>query len=137
MKKNSIVRKLIITFSSITGGLLILVGLVLSVGFYRISHYELINTLNKQLDVVSEAVGKYLKYQDGSYEDISRLLQISCLTNNMSGVVVDRLGYVYMVSSNEYSDFKYTNIDIENSKIPTDDKIIHKKVLIFIISLFS
>lgn len=73
MKKNSIVRKLIITFSSITGGLLILVGLVLSVGFYRISHYELINTLNKQLDVVSEAVGKYLKYQDGSYEDISRL----------------------------------------------------------------
>lgn len=48
----------------------------------------------------------------------------------MSGVVVDRLGYVYMVSSNEYSDFKYTNIDIENSKIPTDDKIIHKKVLI-------
>ena len=130
MKKNSIVRKLIITFSSITGGLLILVGLVLSVGFYRISHYELINTLNKQLDVVSEAVGKYLKYQDGSYEDISRLLQISCLTNNMSGVVVDRLGYVYMVSSNEYSDFKYTNIDIENSKIPIDDKIIHKKVLI-------
>ncbi|WP_300696435.1 HAMP domain-containing sensor histidine kinase [uncultured Clostridium sp.] len=130
MKKNSIVRKLIITFSSITGGLLILVGLVLSVGFYRISHYELINTLNKQLDVVSEAVGKYLKCQDGSYEDISRLLQISCLTNNMSGVVVDRLGYVYMVSSNEYSDFKYTNIDIENSKIPTDDKIIHKKVLI-------
>ena len=130
MKKNSIVRKLIMTFSSITGGLLILVGLVLSVGFYRISHYELINTLNKQLDVVSEAVGKYLKYQDGSYEDISRLLQISCLTNNMSGVVVDRLGYVYMVSSNEYSDFKYTNIDIENSKIPTDDKIIHKKVLI-------
>lgn len=130
MKKNSIVRKLIITFSSITGGLLILVGLVLSVGFYRISHYELINTLNKQLDVVSEAVVKYLKYQDGSYEDISRLLQISCLTNNMSGVVVDRLGYVYMVSSNEYSDFKYTNIDIENSKIPTDDKIIHKKVLI-------
>jgi signal transduction histidine kinase len=130
VKKNSIVRKLIITFSSITGGLLILVGLVLSVGFYRISHYELINTLNKQLDVVSEAVGKYLKYQDGSYEDISRLLQISCLTNNMSGVVVDRLGYVYMVSSNEYSDFKYTNIDIENSKIPTDDKIIHKKVLI-------
>lgn len=130
MKKNSIVRKLIITFSSITGGLLILVGLVLSVGFYRISHYELINTLNKQLDVVSEAVGKYLKYQDGSYEDISRLLQISCLTNNRSGVVVDRLGYVYMVSSNEYSDFKYTNIDIENSKIPTDDKIIHKKVLI-------
>ena len=47
MKKNSIVRKLIITFSSITGGLLILVGLVLTIGFYRINHDELIDTLNK------------------------------------------------------------------------------------------
>ncbi|MBS6183891.1 MAG: two-component sensor histidine kinase, partial [Clostridium celatum] len=66
MKKNSIVRKLIITFSSITGGVLILVGLVLSVGFYRISNDELIDTLNKQLDVVSEALGSYLNYQDGT-----------------------------------------------------------------------
>lgn len=130
MKKNSIVRKLIITFSSITGGLLILVGLVLSIGFYRISHYELINTLDKQLDVVSEAVGKYLRNQEGSYEEIGRLLQVSCLTNDMSGIVVDRLGYVYMVSSSEYSDFKYTNIDMGNAKIPTDGKIIYKRVLL-------
>ena len=96
MKKNSIVRKLIITFSSITGGLLILVGLVLTVGFYRISHNELIDTLNKQLDVVSEAVGSYLKYQEGSYEEVNRLLKIACLTNDMDGIVVDRLGYIYM-----------------------------------------
>ena len=99
MKKNSIVRKLIITFSSITGGLLILVGLVLTVGFYRISHNELIDTLNKQLDVVSEAVGSYLKHQEGSYEEVNRLLKIACLTNDMDGIVVDRLGYIYMVSN--------------------------------------
>ena len=57
MKKNSIVKKLIITFSSITGGLLIIVGLVLSIWFYKFSHNELLDTLNKQLDVVSEALG--------------------------------------------------------------------------------
>ena len=108
MKKNSIVRKLIITFSSITGGLLILVGLVLTIGFYRINHDELIHTLNKQLDVVSEAVGSYLKYQEDTYDEVNRLLKIACLTNDMDGIVVDRLGYVYMVSNSEYSEFKYT-----------------------------
>lgn len=130
MKKNSIVRKLIITFSSITGGLLILVGLILSVGFYRFSHDELVNTLNKQLDVVSEAVGSYLKYQEGSYDEVNRLLKIACLTNDMDGIVVDRLGYVYMVSNSEYSELKYTKIDITNNKMPADGEMIYKKISI-------
>ena len=130
MKKNSIVRKLIITFSSITGGLLILVGLVLTIGFYRINHDELIHTLNKQLDVVSEAVGSYLKYQEDTYDEVNRLLKIACLTNDMDGIVVDRLGYVYMVSNSEYSEFKYTNIDISSTKMPTNGEIIYKKISI-------
>ena len=78
MKKNSIVRKLIITFSSITGGVLILVGLVLSIGFYRLSYDRLVDTLNKQLDVVSEALGSYVKYQEDSYDEVNRLLKIAC-----------------------------------------------------------
>lgn len=130
MKKNSIVRKLIITFSSITGGLLILVGLVLSIGFYRISHNELVDTLNKQLDVVSESVGSYLKYQEGTYDEVNRLLKIACLTNNMDGIILDRLGYIYMVSSSEYSELKYTNIDITSTKMPTDGEMIYKKISI-------
>ena len=130
MKKNSIVRKLIITFSSITGGVLILVGLVLSVGFYRISNDELIDTLNKQLDVVSEALGSYLNYQDGTYDEVNRLLKIVCLTKDMNGIIVDRLGYVYMVSSNDYSSLKYTNIDISSFDALTNEKIVYKKISI-------
>ena len=130
MKKNSIVRKLIITFSSITGGVLILVGLVLSIGFYRLSYDRLVDTLNKQLDVVSEALGSYVKYQEDSYDEVNRLLKIACLTNDMNGIVVDRLGYVYMVSSNEYNNLKYTNIDINSFKVPTDGNIVYKKILI-------
>ena len=34
---------------------------MLSVGFYRISNDELVDTLNKQLDVISEALGSYLR----------------------------------------------------------------------------
>ena len=130
MKKNSIVRKLIITFSSITGGVLILVGLVLSVGFYRISNDELVDTLNKQLDVISEALGSYLNYQDGTYDEVNRLLKIACLTRDMNGIIVDRLGYVYMVSSNDYSSLKYTNIDISSLNMPTNENIVYKKISI-------
>ena len=130
MKKNSIVRKLIITFSSITGGVLILVGLVLSVGFYRISNDELVDTLNKQLDVISEALGSYLNYQDGTYDEVNRLLKIACLTKDMNGIIVDRLGYVYMVSSNDYSSLKYTNIDISSFDMPTNANIVYKKISI-------
>ena len=130
MKKNSIVRKLIITFSSITGGVLILVGLVLSVGFYRLSNDKLVDTLNKQLDVVSESVGSYLNYQDGTYDEVNRLLNIASLTNDMNGIIVDRLGYVYMVSSNEYSSLKYTNIDITNFNMRANENIVYKKISI-------
>ena len=130
MKKNSIVRKLIITFSSITGGVLILVGLVLTVGFYRLSNEKLVDTLNKQLDVVSEALGSYLNYQDGTYDEVNGLLKIACLTNDMNGIIVDRLGYVYMVSSNEYSSLKYTNIDITNFNMNTNENIVYKKISI-------
>lgn len=130
MKKNSIVRKLIIAFSSITGVLLILVGLVLSIGFYRLSYDRLVETLNKQLDVVSEALGSYIKYQEDSYDEVNRLLKIASLTNDMNGIVVDRLGYVYMVSSNEYNNLKYTNIDINSFKVPMDGNIVYKKILI-------
>ena len=130
MKKNSIVRKLIITFSSITGGLLILVGLVLTIWFYKDEYNEIVKTLNKQLDVVSEAVGSYLKAQEGSYEEINRLLKISCLSNNMDGIIVDRLGYIYMVSNEEYANLKYTNIDITEYNIPNSNELEYRKNLI-------
>lgn len=130
MKKNSIVRKLIITFSSITGGLLIFVGLVLSIWFYRDSYNKTVDTLNKQLEVVSESVGSYLKYQEGTYEEVNRLLKVACLTNDMDGIIVDRLGYVYMVSSNKYSNLKYTNIDISEENMPKSNEMEYRKKIL-------
>ena len=83
----------------------ILVGLVLTIWFYKDEYNEIVKSLNKQLDVVSEAVGSYLKAQEGSYEEINRLLKISCLSNNMDGIIVDRLGYIFrgdLSSETEY-----------------------------------
>ena len=108
----------------------ILVGLVLTIWFYKDEYNEIVETLNKQLDVVSEAVGSYLKAQEGSYEEINRLLKISCLSNNMDGIIVDRLGYIYMVSNEEYANLKYTNIDITEYNIPNSNELEYRKNLI-------
>ena len=130
MKKNSIVRKLIITFSSITGVVLILVGLIISVWFYQSDEKEKISTLSKQLDIVSQSIANYIRYQEGTYEDINKLLKVTCFTNNMDGVVIDKLGYVYMISNDEYSNLKYTKLDIPDNITITSDKLHHKKNII-------
>lgn len=130
MKKNSIVRKLIITFSSITGIVLILVGLIISVWFYQSDAKEKISTLSKQLDIVSQSIANYIRYQEGTYEDINKLLKVTCFTNNMDGVVIDKLGYIYMISNDEYSNLKYTKLDIPDNITITSDKLHHKKNII-------
>ena len=130
MKKNSIVRKLIITFSSITGVVLILVGLIISVWFYQSDEKEKISTLSKQLDIVSQSIANYIRYQEGTYEDINKLLKVTFFTNNMDGVVIDKLGYVYMISNDEYSNLKYTKLDIPDNITITSDKLHHKKNII-------
>lgn len=127
MKKNSIVRKLIITFSSITGGVLILVGLIISVWFYQSDEKEKVTTLSKQLDIVAQSIGNYLRHQEGTYEDINKLLKVTCFTNDMDGLVIDKLGYVYMISNDEYNSFKYTKIDLPDKIKINSDKLQHKK----------
>ncbi|MBM6861768.1 two-component sensor histidine kinase, partial [Clostridium saudiense] len=52
MKKNSIVRKLIITFASITGGVLTLVGLILTVWIGMSYTEERIEIIDKQISIV-------------------------------------------------------------------------------------
>ena len=130
MKRHSIVRKLIITFSSITGGVLILVGIIISFWFYKSNESEKIDTLNKQLDIVSQSIGSYLKYQEGTYEEINKLLNIACLTNDMDALIIDRIGYVYMVSSDDYNNLKYTKIELPANISTNTEKLVYVKDII-------
>ena len=48
----------------------------------------------------------------------------------MDGIIVDRLGYIYMVSNEEYANLKYTNIDITEYNIPNSNELEYRKNLI-------
>lgn len=46
----------------------------------------------------------------------------------MDGIIVDRLGYIYMVSNEEYANLKYTNIDITEYNIPNSNELEYRKL---------
>ena len=68
MKEKSIIRKLIITFTAIAGGVLIFVGLIISFWIYRSDIIQKTETMNKQLNVIADVISDYLNKQDVSYE---------------------------------------------------------------------
>ena len=111
-KKNSIVKKLIITFTSITGGVLILVGLVISLWVFKSSELENKKRIDAQLDMLKVSINSYINEQDTDYEEMNDLLKMVSIGSNVDIMVIDRLGYIYMVSDSMYDNFKYIKLDI-------------------------
>lgn len=111
MKKKSIVRKLIITFTSITGGVLTLVGLILTVWISMSYTEERIETIDRQISIVEDTVRGYLK-QENDYSEVEKILTMASLASDTDGIIVDKLGYVYIVSDSKYNDMKYSKIQI-------------------------
>ena len=121
MKKRSIVRKLIITFASITGGVLTLVGLISTV-WINVSYTEQrIEIIDKQIAIVEETVRGYLR-QENDYNEVEKILTMASMASNTDGIVVDKLGYIYIVSNSKYDDIKYTKVQMpENIKSKIDE----------------
>ena len=127
MKRRSIVRKLIITFASITGGVLTVVGLILTFWISMSYTEERIQIIDKQISIVEETVKGYLK-QENEYNEVEKILTMASLASNTDGIIIDKLGYVYIVSSTKYDDMKYTKIQIpEDIQLKIDDVKKHGK----------
>ena len=132
MKKKSIVKKLILTFASITGGVLTLVGLILTVWINMNYDEERIGVIDKQISIIEETVRGYLK-QENDYNEVEKVLTMASLASDTDGIVIDKLGYVYIVSNSKYNDLKYTKIQIpEDVKSKIDDVKKHGKSVILL-----
>lgn len=120
MKRKSIVKKLIVTFTAITGGVLILVGLIISFFIYSISEKDRLSMIEKQIEVVQQSIDSYLKQEDDAYDELKRILKMASLATDMDAILVDKLGYVYLVSNDDYNNLKYTKIRILDEITETD-----------------
>lgn len=122
MKKRSIVRRLIITFASITGGVLTVVGVILTLWINLGLAEERINIIDKQISVVEDTVKGYLR-QENEYSEVEKMLSMVCLASNMDGMIADKLGYVYIVSDEKYNNIKYTKIQMTDKMLSKIDSV--------------
>lgn len=111
MRKKSIAYSLIISFASVTGAVLIFVGTVLSVWFNIDYVNERKNILEKQVGLIEYASISYLNQNtETSYEDLQRVMRMIENETNMNSMVIDSQGYIYAVSDEKLSEYKYTKI---------------------------
>lgn len=116
MKKKSVIYKLLITFSSITSGVLILVGMILTTVIYREYSKQEYERADKFMEIIEEATTEFLNQNNEvGYEDLKNAMKIIKVSINMDSLVLDSQGYVYAVSDDNLSYLKYTKIDISSS----------------------
>lgn len=137
MGKKSIVKRLILTFTAITGGVLIIVGLIVSFFIYSISEQEKISVIEKQVNILRQSVESYLNQEEDAYDELKRILKMEALSTNMDAILVDRLGYVYMVSNEEYNSLKYTKINIPSKVIDSSNGVSYVSNLISAIDSYN
>lgn len=134
MRRKSIVKKLILTFTAITGGVLIIVGLIVSFFIHSISEQEKISMIEKQVDVLEESIYNYLNQEEDAYDELKRIIKMASIATNMDAILVDKLGYVYLVSNEDYNKIKYSKIEIPYNIISSNSKIRYANNLIHTIN---
>lgn len=131
MRRKSIVKKLILTFTAITGGVLIIVGLIVSFFIHSISEQEKISMIEKQVDVLEESIYNYLNQEEDAYDELKRIIKMASIATNMDAILVDKLGYVYLVSNEDHNKLKYSKIEVPYNIISSDSKIKYINNLIY------
>lgn len=118
MKRKGLIYKLIITFSSILGFILIMVALILSLWFKNFFFEQKKGELDRQSDIVAEFVVSYLNGKDNSKEiDLMNCMKFVSISSGVDILITDNMGYIYEVSSDEYLSYKYKNLGIEDDEM--------------------
>ncbi|MGL5085783.1 MAG: histidine kinase dimerization/phospho-acceptor domain-containing protein, partial [Clostridium sp.] len=112
MHKKSIAYNLIISFTAVTGAVLILVGTIISIWFNREYTKQRTNILEKQVDLIEYASISYLNQNtETSYEDLQLVMRIIENETQMRSMVIDNQGYIYAVSDKDLEQYKYTKAE--------------------------
>lgn len=112
MNKKSVVYKLIIMFTSITGVVLILTGVLISVLFNMEYKAEKIRLLEKQFNIIEKSTIDYLKDQSNeAYKELNNVLYTIKSTGDMEIMVADSVDIVYMISDGVEEIKKFSKIN--------------------------
>ena len=116
-KKDSINRRIMVIFISITSIVLISFGSIITVLFNKNYHSTKLSNLEKQMDIIETSINNYLNQQDGSYQQLKQIIKMACISTNSEAIITDRLGYVYrpnLSSNTEYIFERVNKISISD-----------------------
>ncbi|VYT98189.1 HAMP domain-containing protein [Clostridium tertium] len=115
MRKKGLIFKLLITFSSITAGVLILVGMVLTTWIEREYSIQESERVSRYIEIIEEATSEFLnKNNEVGYEDLKNSMKIIKVSVDMDSIILDSQGYVYAVSDEKLDYLKYSKLDISS-----------------------
>lgn len=118
MTKRGIVYKLIVTFTSITGVVLLLVGMMLSIWFNREYKIEKIASLDRQMVLIENSTISYLKDNtDANSRGLDEMMQVVKESTGMDTLVIDSMGYIYFVSDDKYKKYEFTKVNLDESVV--------------------
>ena len=113
MNRRGIVYKLIMIFTSITGVVLLLVGMLLSVWFNREYKLERIALLERQTVLIKSAAEAYLKDKgDINSNEMQQMMQVVKDSTGMDTLLIDKAGYVYYVSNDSLKKYEFTKFPL-------------------------
>ena len=127
MKKFSINKKLNFILIAITSIMLILLGAIITLLFNKSYNEKNISNIQQQIGGVEESIENYLNQQEGSYTQLKEILKNACLATNSESIVIDRLGYVFLVYGNDYDELLYSKLEINESKENINNELMYNE----------
>ena len=119
-KKDSINRRIMVIFISITSIVLISFGSIITVLFNKSYHSTKLSNLEKQMDIIETSINNYLNQQDGSYQQLKQIIKMACISTNSEAIITDRLGYVYLVNGEDYENLLYSKIELDTESLSSN-----------------
>ena len=113
MKKNSLVAKLLGTFTLIIGVSFILIATILSIWFQSYFFNQRKAELDNQGKSIAAAYIAHLKHPNPNIKELTSTMDAVSKSIESDIILVDNMGYVYAVTNSKYKSLEFTRLDIK------------------------
>ena len=113
MEKKSVINRFLFTFYSITLIILMIIGGVISAWFNISNINERTELIEKYVEIIEDTTIEFLnENSDSSYNELKTTMKMMKISLNVDSIILDKQGYVYVVSDSKYNYLKYSSLDI-------------------------
>lgn len=115
MEKKSVINRFLLTFYSITLIVLMIIGGVISAWFNISNINQRSELIEKYVEIIEDTTLSFINENSSlSYEELKTTMKMMKVSLDVDSIILDKQGYVYVVSDSKYNYLKYSKLDINN-----------------------